>query len=148
MFGEHYQLAMLVQIIALLCCIEVLPPTVALREDMAVAGVRQNIVILCGTNQGVFEDGRFLEESPFWIVNGSVYGLLHIPRDFMVCCDLNSLTIPVPQTEMDGYTFQCVNINHQNNTLSIPGEVTVLRVQTIELDNGTCMYVAASNVHN
>ena len=138
---------MLVQILALLYCIEVLPPlTVALREVMGVAGVRQNIQIYCGTNQGVLEDG--MEQSPFWIVNGSVYGLLHIPRDFMVCCDLNSLTIPVPQTEMDGYTFQCVYINHQNNTLSIPGEVTVLHILTIELDNGTCMYVAASNVHS
>ena len=130
---------MLVQILTLLCCIELLPPTAALREVMAVAGVRQNTPILCETTQGVFEEGGFMEESPFWIVNGSVYGLLQVPRDFMICCDLNSLTVPVPQTEMDGYTFQCVEINHQNKTLNFPGEGTVLRVQSVELNHGTCM---------
>ena len=54
-----------------------------------------------------------------------------MPRDLTVCtggfCNLNTLTIPVVQSEMDGYTFQCVNIDYQNNTQYL-GELTVLEV--------------------
>ena len=129
-----------------MCYSEVLPQTAALREVQAVAGLMQNIQITCRSNLGT-EDGQFMEGHLYWIVNGSVYGLLHVPRDFVTCCDLNSLTIPVPQTEMDGYTFQCVEINYQNDTFDFPGEVRVLRVLTIEgLDNGMCStYVAAAS---
>ena len=42
-----------------------------------------------------------------------------MPGDFIVCdeivCDLNTLTITVVKGEMDGYTFQCVHIDHRNN---------------------------------
>ena len=67
----------------------------------------------------------------FWIINGSVYGLLQVPVDFSVCssesCDLNSLAIPVPKSEMNGTTIQCVGIDYHNNTLYLGG-VTVLEV--------------------
>ena len=46
-----------------------------------------------------------------------------MPGDFIVCdeivCDLNTLTIPVVKGEMDGYTFQCVHIDHRNNIYCI-----------------------------
>ena len=66
------------------------------------------------------------------MVNGSVYGLLQVPRDYVVCsevCDLHTLTIPVAQREMDGYSFQCVGIDYATNTVSL-GDETVLNVIT------------------
>ncbi len=67
----------------------------------------------------------------FWMINASLYGLLQVPGDFIVCsetrCDLNSLTIPVVWSEMDGFTFQCVSINYRNNTQYLGG-VIVLHV--------------------
>ena len=69
----------------------------------------------------------------FWMVNGSVYGLLQVPRDYVVCsevCDLHTLTIPVAQREMDGYSFQCVGIDHATNTVSL-GDEAVLNVTTL-----------------
>ena len=68
------------------------------------------------------------------MINGSVYGLLHVPNEFVVCseigCDLSSLTIPVVQSEMDGYTFQCVDIDYNTNTYNL-GRQTELSVITI-----------------
>ena len=56
----------------------------------------------------------------FWMINGFVYGLLQVPNEFVVCsevsCDLNTLRIPVVQSEMDGYTFQCVGIDYNTST--------------------------------
>ena len=67
-------------------------------------------------------------------MNGSVYGPLHVPREFVVCggtaCNLHSLTIPVTQREMDGYTFQCVSVDYNTDILHL-GEVTVLHVTTL-----------------
>ena len=88
------------------------------------AGVLQNTDITCS----LMLHG---EESVFWIINGSVYGLFQIPGDFVVCridsCKLDVLTIPVAQSEMDGITFQCVGIDYHNNTQYLGG-VTVLEV--------------------
>ena len=88
------------------------------------AGVLQNIDITCS----LLLHG---EDSVFWMINGSVYGLLQIPGDFVVCrsdsCELDVLTIPVAQNEMDGYTFQCVGIDYHSNTHNLGG-VTVLEV--------------------
>ena len=73
----------------------------------------------------------------FWIVNGSVYGLLHVPNEFVVCsevsCDLRSLVISVVQNEMDGYTFQCVSIDYNTNTQHL-GTQTELSVITLPQD--------------
>ena len=67
------------------------------------------------------------------MINGSVYGLLQVPNEFVVCsesCDLDSLRIPVVQSEMDGYTFQCVGIDYNTNTHHL-GRQTELSVFTL-----------------
>ena len=57
-----------------------------------------------------------------------------MPGDFIVCdeivCDLNTLTIPVVKVETDGYTFQCVHIDHRNNILYL-GDITELEVDSL-----------------
>ena len=72
----------------------------------------------------------------FWKINGSVYGALHLPREYEVCssrCNLAILTIPVVLAEMDGYTFQCFGINYQTNTV-LEGTVTELNVTVLSGD--------------
>ena len=67
------------------------------------------------------------------MINGSVYGLLQVPNEFVVCsesCDLDSLRIPVVQSEMDGYTFQCVGIDYNTSTHHL-GTQTELSVITL-----------------
>jgi hypothetical protein len=95
------------------------------EQKMVVAGVSRNVDILCNPENS---------DSHYWMINGSVYGLLHVPRDFLVCssvsCDLNTLTIPVIRSEMNGLTFQCFSIDYQNNMLHLQG-VTVLTVYTL-----------------
>ena len=69
----------------------------------------------------------------FWKINGSVYGELHLPREYKVCqftCNLATLTIPVVLAEMDGHTFQCFGINYQTNTVH-EGTVTELNVTVL-----------------
>ena len=70
----------------------------------------------------------------FWMINASVYGLLQVPNEFVVCskftCSLNILDIPVVQSEMDGYTFQCVGIDYNTNTHHL-GRQTELSVITL-----------------
>ena len=92
------------------------------------AGLQQNIDISCSLS----------DSEVFWIVNGSVYGALQVPREFVVCgarCNLRSLTIPVAQREMDGFTFQCVGIDYHDNSTRL-GEITVLNVTPLEGHNG------------
>ena len=93
------------------------------RIKHAVAGLLQNIEIQC----------LIPTSKSFWIVNDDVYGLLQVPRDFVVCseetCDLLTLQIPVAQEEMNGSTFQCVSIDYHNNSLNL-GDLDVLVVTT------------------
>ena len=76
-------------------------------------------------------------EGHFWIINDSVYGLLHVPRVFTVCsevvCELSNLFIPLVLREMNASRFQCVTINHQTNMESLGGRVTELTVITTPL---------------
>ena len=70
------------------------------------------------------------DKNVIWIIDGSVYGLLRVPPDFTLGCSesrCDSLRIPVLQIRMDGYTFQCVHIDYQNDTLYL-SEVTALSV--------------------
>ena len=94
-----------------LCFNEVDSQTV---DISGVSGVSTNINIICSSND------EEITSPTFWMINGSVYGLLHVPNEFVVCslfrCDLTTLTIPVVQSEMNGYTFQCVSVDHYNNT--------------------------------
>ena len=109
--------------LALLCTI-VWPQDTELKQGFA--GLLQHIDITCSLVPNSQE-----EAGVFWMINGSVYGLLHIPGDFVVCrsdsCELDVLTIPVAQSEMDGYTFQCVGIDYHTKTLDL-GRTTVLEV--------------------
>ncbi len=69
----------------------------------------------------------------FWLINGSLYGPLQVPGDFIVCgasCNLKNLKIPVVQSEMDGLTLQCVSIDYHTNTDEL-GVETVLNVTTL-----------------
>ena len=90
--------------------------------------MNQNILIQC--------DGNSIS---FWILNGSVYGLLQTPSDFTACtqteCDPNKLRIPVLREELDGYTFQCGKINYNQTTHSL-GQPTVLEVVIVTLPTG------------
>lgn len=88
-----------------------------------------------GEGQGLSGSGIF------WIINGSVYGLLQVPREYVLCsevsCDLQALRIPVSRREMDGYTFQCVAIDYSDGTQYLGG-VTELEVITLQgYSNGT-----------
>ena len=89
------------------------------------SGLSTGISIICSN----------YEEISFWMINGSLYGLLHAPNEFEVCsnnyyCDLHSLRIPVVQSKMDGYTFQCVGIDYNTNTHHL-GRQTELSVRTL-----------------
>ena len=105
------------------------------------AGLLQHIDITCSLAHNGPEEASY-----FWMINGSVYGLLHIPGDFVVCrsdsCELDVLTIPAAQSEMDGYTFQCVGIDYHKKTLDL-GRITVLEVmppsQSILNANGNAL---------
>jgi hypothetical protein len=115
-------MAMIMLLLVLLCSVMVWASDT--EQKMVVAGVSRNVDIVCNPENS---------DSHYWMINGSVYGLLHVPRDFLVCssvsCDLNTLTIPVIRSEMNGLTFQCYGIDHQNNMLYLQ-EVTVLIVHT------------------
>ena len=103
-------------------------------EISAVSGVSINININCFT---IDDEELPFSTSPFWMINGSVYGLLQVPIQFVVCseisCNLRSLRIPVVQSEMDGYTFQCVGIDYNTNTHYL-GRQTELSVTTLPQD--------------
>lgn len=67
----------------------------------------------------------------FWVIAGSVYGVLHIPQEFVLCdyyCHLHVLRISVVTREMDGLTLQCASINYYTNTvqLGVTTEFTVM----------------------
>ena len=121
------------------------------RERISgVSGVSTNINIICLNNDGE------ITSPTVWMINGSVYGLLHVPNELLVCssksiesnCDLSTLEIPVVQSEMDGYTFQCVGIDYNTNTHHL-GRQTELSVTTLPQDgsyNG--IYTVTLLVHS
>jgi hypothetical protein len=100
-------------------------------HKQVVAGLSSNVQIPCtiAAREGLGLSGSDI----FWIVNGSVYGLLQVPGDFVVCdeiiCDLNTFKIPVIREEMNGSTFQCVHISHLDN-IPYLGDITVLDVSS------------------
>ena len=126
--AEVAEVIVLLNNYTVLCCTEVWPQD---TRKQGVAGVDSNVEIPC-----VLPDIPLLsqegldDENVLWIINGSVYGLLQVPPDFTLECSesrCDSLRIPVLQIRMDGYTFQCVHIGYQNNTLYL-SEVTALSV--------------------
>lgn len=107
------------------------------HQETAVAGFSRNVKIQCSITADYEQESVTISGfDVFWIINGSVYGLLQVPRDFVVCSseNINCLEIPNIESEMDGYTFQCVSIDHHRNTQYLGG-VTALTVITPQ--NGT-----------
>jgi hypothetical protein len=107
------------------------------REHLTtIAGVSQDVGIPCNSEEDVQES---FGGGVSWIINGSVYGLLHVPKEFIVCssesCDLTTLTIPVIQSEMNGLMLQCVVVDYLNSILHL-GDVTVITVHSLP-SNGT-----------
>ena len=107
-----------------LFCTEVWPQ---ITRKEGVAGVDENVEIPCVLPTDRVET---LSSDVLWMINDSVYGFLHIPREFRVCgetCDLITLTIPVLQGEMNGTVFQCVSIDYATN-MTFLGGITELYV--------------------
>ena len=99
------------------------------EERSGVAGI-DTINIQCFSEAATQDPGY---DGYFWKINGSVYGALHLPREYKVCqseCNLATLTISVVLAEMNGYTFQCFGINYQTNTVH-EGIVTELEVTVL-----------------
>ena len=124
---DHIKFTSLYQAL-LICCTVVLPQQQP-EIKQGVAGISR-IDVVCSIANDYGEEGVDFGNI-FWIINGSVYGLLQVPGDFSVCssvlCDLNSLVIHVLKSEMDGITIQCAGIDYLNNTQYLGG-VTVLEV--------------------
>lgn len=94
-----------------------------------------NLIIRCFE----FTEGEEPGSVGFWKINGSVYGPLHVPKEYIVCadsdsCDLNYLIIPIILSEMDGYIFQCVSIDYHNNTVHLRRRTELIVVA--EVQNG------------
>ena len=117
----------------------------------AVAGIEDtNLNINCFSDE-VPDPGY---DGYFWKINGSVYGTVHLPKEYKVCqlkCNLATLTIPVVLAEMDGYTFQCFGINYQTSTVH-EGRVTELNVisnitgEFLHWKLCMCMYIIIGTV--
>ena len=111
------------ELIIIYLVFEVWAQTAGIQE---ISGISANVDIPCLNSDP--------DANVFWIINGSVYGLLQIPDEFILCkeetCNLNDLTISVVQSEMDGYTFQCVSIDYNTNTHHL-GTLTELSVTTL-----------------
>ena len=99
-------------------------------HETAFAGVSQNLGISCTSEETTIPEGAAV----FWIINGSVYGILQVPPDYEVCSSEDCLMILTVTNEMNGSTFQCVTIDYHSNTEYL-GVVTELTV--IALPNGT-----------
>ncbi len=96
-----------------------------------VSEVDTNVLITCG--------GHITGESrPFWIINEALYGLLQVPREYKVSLTPPRLIIPVIRRDMNGSTFQCARIDHQNNMVHY-GRTTQLNIIILPLQhrNGT-----------
>ena len=99
-------------------------------HETAFAEVSQNLGILCTNEETTIPEGSAV----FWIINGSVYGILQVPPDYEVCSSEDCLIILTVTNEINGSTFQCVAIDYHSNTEYL-GVVTELTV--IALPNGT-----------
>ncbi len=89
-----------------------------------------NVLISCG---GHITGGS----RQFWIINEALYGLLQVPREYRVSLTQQELVIPALSRDMNGFTFQCARIDHQNNMVHY-GRTTQLNIIILpfELLNG------------
>ncbi len=101
--------------------------------------VDTNILITCG-------DG--ITGGPaFWIINEALYGLLQVPREYRVSLTYQELVIPALRRDMNGSTFQCARIDHQNNMVHY-GTRTLLKIIILpfELPNGMVCSILTNNI--
>ncbi len=102
--------------------------------------VDTNILITCG---GDITGGS----RSFWIINEALYGLLQVPREYRVSLTHQELVIPVLRRDMNGSTFQCARIDHQNNMVHY-GRRTQLKIYILpfELPNGMVFSILINNI--
>ncbi len=62
----------------------------------------------------------------FWIIDEAFYGMLQIPRQYRVSRN-QELVIPALRRDMNGSTFQCARIDHQNDVVHY-GRTTQLKI--------------------
>ncbi len=96
-----------------------------------VAEVDTNVLIPCGYD---------ITGGPaFWIINEALYGLLQVPREYRVSLTHQELVIPVLSRDMNGSTFQCARIDHQNNRVQY-GKRTLLNIIILPYELPNCTY--------
>ena len=115
---------------ALICSVIRAQATPRAVHETAFAGVSQNLGISCTNEETTIPEGAAV----FWIINGSVYGILQVPPDYEACSSEDCLIILTVTNEMNGSTFQCVATDYHSN-IQYLGVVTKLTV--IALPNGT-----------
>ncbi len=95
-----------------------------------VSEVDTNVLIWCG---GGFTGGS----RQFWIINEALYGLLQVPREYIVSLLYQELVIPATRRDMNGSTFQCARIDHQNNTVHYGRRILLkITILPFEFPNG------------
>ena len=119
-------------IIVLSCIVAARAQNHSIQE---VAGISRDILVLCRNNNNSCSGARF------WIITGAVYGLLHLPEEFVVCssrqsCNHNDLSIPVITRELNGSTFQCAQVDYYTATEHLGG-ITQLTVVVLQSKNCT-----------
>lgn len=88
-------------------------------QTLTVEDGQRNVTIPCDLQR---------EQSPFWFVNGSAYGLMEIPLDFPSIPEVNSyiqLTIPIVTRELNNTIFQCASFDAGGLVLGSPFELIV-----------------------
>ncbi len=84
---------------------------------LEVTEVDTNVVITCGDD---------IKPRSFWIIDEAFYGMLQVPREYRVSLN-QELVIPALRRDMNGSTFQCARIDHQNNMVHY-GRRTLLKI--------------------
>ncbi len=103
-------LAMIVSITITLVLCYIISEVWTQNTIQEVSEVDTNVLITCGGDITV-------ESRQFWIINEALYGLLQVPREYRVSLTQQELVIPALRRDMNGSTFQCARIDHQNNVV-------------------------------
>lgn len=114
-------------------------PSQQQTEQQAVAGISTNINIECNLGRK--------NETPFWIIDGTVYELFSIPTTFLpdvspavipVVESYSGLTIPLATVELDETTFQCAIFSDSGVVMG--SDNTVLRILPSKYGNSRVNY--------
>jgi hypothetical protein len=105
-------------VFGLLLCYLVLE-LVKSQNVVAVERLSSNVNILCDLDR----DSHPL----YWIIQGQVYELYSVPRIFRVR-GYEAITLTSVDRRMDGWVFQCFNVNPDNEEGLTPGLITTLTV--------------------